>query len=209
MLFDEIPIHVINLARRTDRRTQMIKKLQMQKITNYQFVEAVPGETLNIDEMESQGQINFSHRRLRPNEYGCYLSHIKCYEKILSGTQEFQLILEDDAYFVKDLKEKLNAILNQVKNIEWDIFYLGINCYWEECKQGTYVTENIYFPNEYIWGTHAYLIKKDFLERKFNELFPIILPIDVVLMSLMNAKKLTLADTIIKVKQYGNDSDTK
>ncbi len=203
-------IHVINLPHRSDRKEVLLAEFAKHDITGYTFANAVSGSLLDIDFMEKDGLVSFSHRRLTRGEYGCYMSHLGVLTTILESSDDLHLILEDDVYFVDDFNFKLKEILTKVQNVDWDIFYLGINCKYNKCKRGKFVgkrSDGIYFPKYPIWGTHAYLIKKTAVQKIYHKLMPIILPIDVRLMYLPELNKLTLIDTIIKA--YFNDSDTQ
>lgn len=205
---DDIPVHVINLPHRTDRKEKIIQELKTHNITNYTFVDAIHGDTLNVDQMLEDKLVDFKHRRLKKGEYGCYLSHLKVYKSILESSDELHLIIEDDAHFVKHFKDRFNRILKKVESSEWDVFYLGVNCDSENYKQGKVLnkTLGLYYPDNPVWGTHGYLIKKETIKKIENILSPITLPIDVFLMSI-DIKRLTLFNTIIKTSRL--DSDTQ
>lgn len=194
-------IHIINLTRRQDRRIKLIEELEKHNIKNYVFVDAIDGNTIDVNEMISNG-----HSPLKKGEYGCYLSHLKVYKSIIESSEELHLILEDDIYFANNFKNKLRKKLAKIENINWDIFYLGINDLQQK-KQGKFISsiEGIYCPEKILWGTHAYLIKKESVSKIMDSLTPIKFPIDHKLM-LLNINRLTLAQTIVKT--YNKDSDT-
>jgi glycosyl transferase, family 25 len=194
-------IHIINLARREDRRIKLIEELERHNITDYVFVDAVDGNTIDVNEMLSYG-----HSPLKKGEYGCYLSHLNIYKSILESSEDLHLILEDDIYFVKNFKNKLRKKLAKIEHVNWDIFYLGINDLQQKIK-GKFISsiEGIYCPEKILWGTHAYLIKKDTVSKIMDSLTPIQLPIDHTLM-LLDINRLTLVQTIVKT--YNRDSDT-
>lgn len=206
-MINAIPIHVINLPHRTDRKAKIIEELARVKLTNYTFTEAIHGSTLDVEAMEKAGEISFKCRKLKRGEYGCYLSHLDVYKKIITSNEEMHLILEDDVFFVPSFKVKANTLLSKVAKIEWDILYLGVNNWNETHHQGTFVQEGIYCPANPIWGTHAYVIKKSTLERIIDLLMPIILPIDVKLMEMTEIKKLVLTNNI--VRNHNSESDTQ
>lgn len=204
MLISNIPIHIINLKHRIDRKEKLIAELKKHNIENYSFVNAIDGSVFDFSEI-----IDESHRKLTKGECGCYLSHFNIYKSILESDSEIHLILEDDVFFVHNFKMRFNTLLNKVKDVEWDIFYLGINCYEIEGFKGHYIGrrfDGIYYPDNPLWGTHGYLIKKETVKKIFNLLMPITLPIDVFLMGL-DIKRLTLCKTIIKTPNA--DSDTR
>lgn len=204
-----IPIHVINLEHRTDRKIKLLEQFAKHNITNYTFVNAVYGDKLDIDEMLASGEINFSDRQLKNGEYGCYLSHLNIFRSILESSDELHLILEDDVYFVNGFNSKLDKLLKKLQDVEWDIFYLGVNSYSPECRKGTFVgnkIDGIYCPIDPPTGTHAYLIKKETVKKIIDLMSPIVLPIDILLVRL-DLKRLTLINLIALVDN--TDSDTQ
>lgn len=56
--------------------------------------------------------------------WGCYLSHVSLLTHIVRLEIEHALILEDDAYFVDDFKDKLRLVLNDLPPI-YDQLYIG------------------------------------------------------------------------------------
>lgn len=207
-----IPIHVINLPHRIDRKSKLIAEFEKQKITNYTFADAIHGETLNIEEMSNKGIVDFRIKKLKRGEYGCYLSHMNVWKSILESPEELHLILEDDVYFVLNFNSRLNRIIQKVKDVEWDIFYIGIN-YDESGSDlnGTYVgdkKDGIYFPNNLGYGTHAYLIKKQTILNHMDKFWPIRLQIDLFMMRNPELKKLCLVKRMVKTT-FQSDSDTQ
>lgn len=195
----EIPIYIINLENSIQRREKLTANLEKHKVINYKFIKAVSGYDLNLEELKSK-KIILNDNTLKRGEIGCSLSHIKIYEEILNNDKEISLILEDDVFLVNGFNNKLNKILNNIKNVEWDIFYLGINCYEKSCMEGEYIgnkINGIYYPKHIISGTHGYLIKKQSIKKIMDCFFPISIAIDLYLMNI-NIKKLTLSTTIVK-----------
>jgi glycosyl transferase family 25 len=195
----ELPIYIINLKKSIKRRESLIKEFEKHKISNYNFIEAVNGYHLNLEELKNKNII-LHNNDLKRGEIGCSLSHYKIYEEILNKDAEINLILEDDTFFVNGFNNKLNKILNKVLNVEWDIFYLGINCYSKFCKEGEFIgnkINGIYYPKHCIPGTHGYLIKKESIKKIIDSFFPINVAVDTFLM-MLDIKRLTLINTIIK-----------
>ena len=199
-----IPVHIVNLENRIDRKNKLLEELKKHDVKNYTFTNAVNGYDLNIDEMALNKTVDFTHRKLTRGNYGCYLSHLNIFKSILNHPEDMHLVLEDDAFFVEKFNNKLDRLLKKVQNVEWDIFYLGINRNDFVC--GEFVTHDIYYPKYPLWGTHGYLIKKETIEKIIDQLLPIKLPIDVTLMN-MDIKRLTLRNLIIKTNN--SDSDTQ
>lgn len=203
----EIPIYIINLKKSIERKENLIKEFEKHKIINYTFIEAVSGYDLNLEELKSKNII-LNDNELRRGEIGCSLSHYKIYEEILKNDAELGLILEDDVFFVKGFNNKLNKTLDKVKNVEWDIFYLGINCYDKSCMEGEYIgnkIHGIYYPKNISTGTHGYLMKKQSIKKIKDCFFPINIAVDLFLMEI-SVKKLILKNTIIKTNNLYSET---
>lgn len=207
-----IPIHVINLERRIDRKVMLLQEFEKHSITNFTFYKAIEGKDIDFVKLAADGLISYRDRQMTVGEFGCFLSHLNILKKILTSDEEIHLILEDDVYFVSGFIDKLNYCLSKVKNSIWDIFYLGINrpsCVNFKFLRGKYVgniQDGIFYPKYKWWGTHGYLVKKSSVAKIINLITPIILPYDCQLMEVKSIHKLILAKTIIK--SYNMDSDT-
>lgn len=200
-------IKIINLAVRVDRKEKLIGELTRHNIKGYEFMEAVDGRSLDRVDMIVKGMI-LEGKEMTRGEYGCYLSHYNLYKEILKGEEELILVLEDDIYFINNFNYKLNKILKKVKEVEWDMFYIGINCWEEKCLEGEYIDKEIYYPINPIWGTHGYLIKRESVKKIVNRMLPMEVPVDVFLMTrLPDIKRLVLLNTLVKT--YNVDSDTR
>jgi glycosyl transferase family 25 len=195
----ELPIYVINLKKNTERKKYLIEEFKKHKIENYNFIEAINGNDLNSEELKNKNIIS-NNCKLTRGEIGCSLSHYKIYEEIIKNDAEISLVLEDDVFFVDGFNIKYNILMNRIKNINWDIFYLGINCYTNCCKEGEYVgnkIHGIYYPKHVLAGTHGYLIKKQSIKKIMDCFFPIHKAVDIFLMNI-DIKRFTLTNTIIK-----------
>lgn len=201
---DDIPIHVINLPKRTDRRYKVVKALHQAKLTNYTFINAIDGLTLDLSSMERDGLVDRTTRHLTRGECGCYLSHLSIFRDILNSNKELHLILEDDVQFARQFKQQLNELLVRITNVEWDIFYVGVT-YDGEIK-GKFIDDDLCFPTSLIWGTHAYIMKRNTVQNIINRLLPIDMPIDLKLTKL-NLKLLTIVNPLARVTYA--DSDTQ
>ena len=202
--FDHInnmPIFIINLKNRRDRKARVINELEYHKIKGV-FVEAINGKNLNIDRVHIN-QIykpNYTYRPLRKGEIGCYLSHIACWDLILKSGKSYGLVLEDDVVFADDFKylfnDMFNHIINPKNNIEWDIIMLGRRCdaklFYEDCTVGKEIYKSAFYPSFVGYGTFAYIIKTDTIKKLLNATFPIFKPIDVVIIDEQQKKNLKI-----------------
>lgn len=93
---------VINLDSSTERMDRMSRRLNELKIS-FERIPAVNGRDLS-DELISQITYPYNHfesrvrfpRTLTKGEVGCFLSHRKCWEKLIESNEEWALIMEDD-----------------------------------------------------------------------------------------------------------------
>lgn len=69
---NEIPIHVINLEHRTDRKEKLLKEFKKHNITNFNFTKAIHGNSLDLNEMEHNKEISPAIRKMTRGEIGIY-----------------------------------------------------------------------------------------------------------------------------------------
>ena len=127
-LDNTIPIFIINLPRRIDRKQQISQRLDLMKINNYAFVEAVDGSTLqnetSSEYYNKEKAINIK-RNLLPNEIACSLSHLKIMQQMVNNNIKHAIIMEDDCIPTAYLHEFLKHF-DPLKN-NLDLLFLG---YW-------------------------------------------------------------------------------
>ena len=156
---NKFKINIINLARRPDRKNQMINALALQNVYNYEFVEAVDGKILEpsifIKNLFKENDFNY-----RKGVIGCALSHYTLWHKLLNDVEnDYYVILEDDVSVVEHFNRKLQKCIDIVteNNIEYAL--IGGNHMLNECTD----INNINF-NKIIdpicHGTHGYIISK-------------------------------------------------
>ena len=107
-----VPIKIINLLKREDRKNEMIEKLNKQfyEEDDYEFIEAVDGAKL-----EATTQIiqlfkgnDFGSRR---GFIGCALTHLNLWKHLLNDTEnDYYIIMEDDIDFCDDFKERIRLL---------------------------------------------------------------------------------------------------
>lgn len=107
--------YVINLARSADRRAHMKTEMATAGIS-YEMVEGVDGRTLNLADTELFDPATVA--RFRPGMFGCALSHLKVYRKILNDGLDNALVLEDDVVLPMDLSSMLDQIALELVGAE-------------------------------------------------------------------------------------------
>jgi GR25 family glycosyltransferase involved in LPS biosynthesis len=186
---DIIETYVINLKNRPEKKKYMESQLTKHKL-KYNIFEAINGAQLNLGQLEKLNIINeektktYMKRRLRRGEYGCALSHILIWARMLqqsSPKTKYFLIFEDDAYLVNNFKKKLTEVLSDVDKKEWDVLYLNSNCYnhFGNLCNGDDYSEKTIQPKRVGYGLYGYIISRNFVEKCVKFLFPIHYAIDV------------------------------
>jgi hypothetical protein len=64
------------------------------------------------------------YRRLTAAKVACWYSHLQTIREIANGEDEAVLVLEDDIDIERDVKGRMQALLDALPN-DWDIVYLG------------------------------------------------------------------------------------
>tara|TARA_Y100000389_G_C17451380_1_gene515052 strand:- start:901 stop:1521 length:621 start_codon:yes stop_codon:yes gene_type:complete len=101
-LFDEV--YCVNLDERTDRWEQA---------------------QIEFGKLGLSGVNRFSAIKHEKGAIGCRESHLGIIKKAKEKKLKNVLIFEDDVLIVEDNIKHLNNALEQLKNQEWDLFYLG------------------------------------------------------------------------------------
>ena len=134
-------IYVISLRRTAERRKPLVAALERLGV-KYTIFPAVDG-TLEFDPSDVlkyagarrrkklkdiktlySGRSDTSlilHERLR---FGCYLSHVRLWERQQEASEGFQVILEDDVSLTEAFSRSLEDSLRALPE-SWDIFYLN------------------------------------------------------------------------------------
>ena len=212
---DKIDYYVITM--RPEDRVKNIE-LQQSKINEsvpnvkIEYVDAVVGKDINIDKLKENGMLvvsdenNFNKNvNNMKNELGCYLSHMKIYEMIASkGKSGFSVIFEDDFELDDGFIEKLEESADILKMADFDFCFLGML----GGEGGAHLKGDLYrIPDDgTMWGTHAYMIKNENVEKIMRVLTPIRGIIDVSIFDKGKSKELnvyTLQPTIAQQNGFG------
>ena len=100
-------IYVINLDRSQDRLqriTQTIKDAGL----SFCRVSAVDGTTIDPADYKADSAY---YQGLSANEIACYLSPVKCWERIVEDQVDFGIIFEDDAHLNENFKQVIEKAL--------------------------------------------------------------------------------------------------
>lgn len=134
----ELPVYVVNLARRPDRRQRM--ESQLLEVGKVRFTsdwpESFDGElgqdllemhprTTLFDWEDSTSPNPWYARPLKWGEVGCALAHIACWEHFLRSGEQDAIILEDDAVLDPEFSRKVSVALRLARELKYDLLYLG------------------------------------------------------------------------------------
>lgn len=112
-MHDRIPVYVISLARALQRRANISARLNAAGV-RYEFVDAVDGQTLDLEQLSGRLRNDIAYKRyqhrLTNNEIGCFLSHYNLWARMLSEQIPCALILEDDACWTPGFFDVVEAL---------------------------------------------------------------------------------------------------
>ena len=158
----------INLDERKDRNEHIINELSYYNI-NYERFSAIRLSNEESELLTQKGyplcenvsDDNPQHRdrikKVTLGQRSCLMSHLKIYQIAKENNLDNVLIFEDDMVFNKsvDVIDIMNKSLEELKNIEWDMFFLGcIPLYQLEKK-----SDNLY-QLFHLATSHSYAINK-------------------------------------------------
>ncbi|WP_313387105.1 glycosyltransferase family 25 protein [Chishuiella sp.] len=116
--------YLINLDRAKDRLKLMTKEFEKNNI-EFNRIPAIDYKEININSYSIK---NLYDRDLVPGEIGCYLSHLKTLKIFLNSSEEFAIILEDDAILEQNFDEVIYKTINSYNELDdsnkWDILKL-------------------------------------------------------------------------------------
>ena len=178
--FDKI--YVINLERRLDRKTKLIKE---NPNLDFTFIDAIDGKNLIQSELLDKKLINTSFYdpsgMVTMGVFACALSHKKAWDQALIDGVDNALFLEDDIY----LPEKLNTLngltpryqemFDEFQSVDYDVLFLGKKTPTQHgINIGKYLTVPRYNSNHN--GAHAYSVNKETLKYISSNYLPTLPP---------------------------------
>lgn len=91
-----LPVHLINLGKDIERRTQATRQLDQQGVS-YEIFDALNGDQgrATFDQIDDHGFVLRTGRRYTPGEIGCFASHKALWQRCVEQNSAL-LIMEDD-----------------------------------------------------------------------------------------------------------------
>jgi glycosyl transferase family 25 len=173
-------------------------KTQQSKIDlPIEIIDGINGDQLDFEQLLDSGIVQRDNyfrgeEKLKKREIGCYLSHMKIYEKIIFDDEPGYTIIFEDDFVIKteilmqEIKDAITTLNNN--NIEFHMLYLG-NTFENHGQQ---INNNLFYKdkNDVLYGMQGYVVNNKNVHELYTILKPLIGPIDVRVTD--NANDLTL-----------------
>lgn len=174
MILDYIEkAYYINLDCRTDRKELFEQRTKELGISVQRF----PAVMVNPEDIKNPHGDKYWH-----NKVSNFYSHTA----IIKEAKELGLkniwIFEDDCVFTQGFMEKAQNCINDLKEIEWDMFYFG----GEPNNQTIYHSDNI-VKTDGVYGAHSYLVNHTFYDKILS--FNLVNGIDILYLNFHTSDK--------------------
>ena len=177
-------VYVITLP----KRVTYVKNTFYQMNIKYVQYDAILGDRLNIDDLINSGKLSPKNKLKHINEIACYLSHIaviqKFYDQSLYDDSSI-MIFEDDIVYDPDYLGKVKSVMESLPK-NWEFINFG-RCY-DNCSETKKVNEFVGVSTRALC-LHSYGLNKKGAKKILDHCFPIINPIDVLIVSLSKSDK--------------------
>lgn len=152
-------IYITHYTPLIERKENIINQLKIYNIDNYEFIEVYDRENLT-----NANIVKFSHITL--SETSLFLKHIEIYKKYVDNNKnELVIVLEDDAIFVDNFKEKLDIYVQELEKInDWDVIFTA-DCCNLHIKS---VKEKLFYSSNGSRGTCMYILNVGVCKKLLN-----------------------------------------
>ena len=151
----------INLKHRTDRKERVLKQFESININPKRF----EGCYFSEQELKEFGL----KPRYKINVTNFNLSMLKVASEARRLKLKNILIFEDDCFFDKEKLLETIPHLQELKNINWDLFYLG-GAISKSNNSVTKVSKNLFSVKKGLYETHAYAINNSFYDHMLKNI---------------------------------------
>ena len=183
MKLRDLPIYVINLDRSPDRRDRMAKRLSVLGLSPT-FVTGVDGKTLDVSSIpnyDRAGRLARVGKDIRPNEFGCYMSHVSAIRRIVDEGHEAGVIMEDDLFIDDPFPELLERTLQARAHFDMVRFATGAKSPKHRVLMQLDNTHNLVRFNNTVSGLLCYMLTADGARKALKFCERILYPVDVAL----------------------------
>lgn len=194
-------IFVINLKRRTDRKSHIIQMFKSNNIDQYEFIDAIDGLNPQILSQFNDLKLNRKTKIITSGHFACLLSHIKAIKEAKLRKYNSIMILEDDVILSHDFTNQLKSI----KLPQYDMIYLG----------GIINKKKLFFSHwainvKSILGAYGYILKSNLFDYVLNELSKLSDYVDLFYMKNIQPNyQVILLDDFVKTNLDSSDTSDK
>lgn len=142
----------LNLDIRTERKETFEKRIKEVGLEVERF------SAIQLKEEDVPNHFNNAGWHIK---ISCTYSHFEMIKEAKRRGWKNCLIFEDDCVFEPNFIQKMNECIKDLKNIEWDMFYMG----GEPNSECYSVTDNLAKCTTGMYGTHAYAINECFYDK--------------------------------------------
>lgn len=228
------PIYVISMERSTKRREIFYENWENNDIKNIEWIHAIDGNTADFSkwDIDRKRFHRFWHNPISccsyntyysNNEYGCAISHISIYQKIVNEKIPYALIVEDDALLKSEFSNIVKNLDEIIKSKDLDLLYLycddrlhsfskpekiGVNLNNVFIKRiGVPGWDWFFNRRKIVYTTAAYVITYEGAKKILSKAFPIRLQADRLL-GLMAYNKLIAYKFVPNLIYISNEPTT-
>ena len=176
-MINKFKFYIVNLKQSNERRRNIINEVNKQNIINYEIIDAIDGNKLSEEELETftfsnKKNLNTWGPKLTSSQIGCALSHIKIYKKFLKSNYEFAFILEDDAIFIRKFDTELkNLIIKNLKFKKQILLLSELKEFLTNPLDSNQRYEIVNVTNAFF--THSYIINREAAKSIINFNYPL------------------------------------
>ena len=158
---EEMKTYIVNLKKDIERREYISKLLNDADFLDKEFLEAVYGKELSVEQLNSEFDSDLAYKRygrqLNLGEIGCTLSHFKAYKKLLASEDSRVLLLEDDITIMRDFS-RIDGIADRLPEDEPYVLFLSGDYWYKRMRP---LEDGLSIADVYdAVGTYAYVINR-------------------------------------------------
>ena len=152
--------YLINLDRSPDRLLHFEEQAAKFELT-FKRVAAVDGRSDEIRSRAEQAEPGFSTAHIEPNEVACFESHRKVWNMIVSGSDRYGLVFEDDVVFSGGFGKVLNSdwIPENADIVKLETFFQ--EGYFDKLPATTIDNRDVLRVRSSLFGAAAYVISQE------------------------------------------------
>jgi GR25 family glycosyltransferase involved in LPS biosynthesis len=178
------PFYIINLASSTKRWNTISKQINVSDLKNWHRLDAFVGK-----ELESKPEKDYVEPRVlsdakksyRKHHYdhnlgsiGCYISHMRAWEKglELGSETDYIIVCEDDIEVPNDIAKRMKQILDNAPR-DWQVLVMGHYTLQDKHSYYVEVNQNFYIVPTVWTCMNLYAVKKSACKYLLRNAVPI------------------------------------